>query len=251
MKRRNIFGLTTGLWLGAFVSVHAAEEPQVRVLLDISYAADAGDFALKTSPLLLDWYPRINAILYGPDHALPFNTLIVTFQHGQNYPAFATGNVIHISADALNNRQDSYEGMVVHELTHVVQHYPNGQADAGWLIEGIADYVRHKTYERDIKPTMNINAQGHAYGYTRKEPYFHSLETQAVDLTQKGYLQSYTVASSFLFWLETRRDKQIVHRLNQALSEGQYTPDLFSKFCGQRLDDLWSGFVAESEAAKH
>jgi hypothetical protein len=250
MKRRNLLGLAAAICLASFVAARAEPDP-VHVLLDVSYAPDAGDFALKTSPLVLEWYGRINAILYAPDHPLPFNILVVAFQHGQTYPAFTSGNVIHISADVLRNRTDSYEGMVVHELTHVVQHYPSGQADAGWVTEGIADYVRHKAYEQDIEPAMTIDARGRAMGYTDKEPYFRSLELRGVDLTQKGYLQSYTVASSFLFWLETQKDKQIVHELNQALSAGQYSPALFAKFCGHPLDDLWAGFLADSEATRH
>jgi hypothetical protein len=249
MRRRNRLGFATAICLTIFGAAQAAEP--VRVLLDVSYAPDAGDFALRTSPLILDWYPRINTILYGPDHPLPFNVLVVAFQHGLTYPAFTSGNVIHVSAEVLRNRQDSYEGMVVHELTHVVQHYFSGQADAGWVIEGIADYIRHEAYEQDIKATMSIDAQGHAAGYTDKEPYFHSLELHGTDLKQKGYLQSYTVAASFLFWVETHKDKQIVHELNQALSQGQYTPALFVTFCGQPLDDLWAEYVTESEAVKH
>jgi hypothetical protein len=225
----------------------AADQP-VRVLLDVSYAPDAGDFALKTSPLVLEWYSRINDILYGPDHPLPFNAVIVSFQHGLNYPAFTAGNVIHVSADVLRNRKDSYEGMVVHELTHVVQHYSSPAPDARWVVEGIADYVRHQAYEKDIKPTMHLDAQAHAHGYGDNEPFFYSLQTTGADLHDKGYLKSYTVASSFLFWLETRKDKGIVRHLNQALAQGQYSPDLFRQFCGQPLDDLWAAYVKDSEA---
>jgi hypothetical protein len=250
MGRRRIFAVVALFWgLAVLCPAHAADQSP-RVLLDISYAPDAGDFALRTSPLLLEWYPRINEMLFGPGHPLPYNIVIASFQHGLDHPAFTTGNVIHISADVLRNRHDSYEGMIVHELTHVVQHYPNGQADSGWVVEGIADYVRHEAYEKDIKPAMNIDANGHAYGYDDKQPYFHSLEIHGTDLTAKGYLQSYTVAASFLFWLEVHKDKQIVRQLNQALSEGKYTPDLFTQFCGESLDALWAGFVKDSEAAR-
>jgi hypothetical protein len=251
MRKPCLPGLATALWLAILAPALGADGPQqVHVLLDVSYAPDAGDFALKTSPLLLEWYPRINDMLYGPDHPLPFAVVIVSFQHQLERPAYTGGNVIHISADGLRNRPDSFEGMVIHELTHVVQHYPAGQAGAGWVIEGIADYIRHEAYEQDIKPTMNIDARGHAYGYADREPFFRSLEKSGFDLTHKGYLQAYTVASSFLFWLETRKDKQIIRHLNLALSEGKYTPDLFVQFCGRPLDDLWAEFVADSEARK-
>ncbi len=54
-----------------------------------------------------EWYPKINEILFGPSHPLPYSRIPIIFD------------------DA-----DSFEGMVIHELTHVVQAYPkNGE----WL----------------------------------------------------------------------------------------------------------------------
>ena len=226
---------------------HTEPGEPLRVLLDVSYAPDAGDFAIETSPLVLEWYPKINALLYGADHPLPFRVVIVSFQHALKYPAFTTSNVIHVSADTIRAMPDDYRGMVIHELAHVVQHYPQGQAEAGWVIEGIADYVRHEAFEKDIQPSLKLDAQGRLHGYADKEPLFHALENAAADLTEKGYLRSYTVASNFLFWLETEKDKQIIRHLNLALSQGMYTPDLFRQFCGEPLDTLWAEFVKESE----
>jgi hypothetical protein len=222
------------------------EEP-VRVLLDVTYAPDSGDFALKSSPLILEWYPKINDLLFGAGHPLPFRFVIVSFQHAQRFPGLTTNNIIHVSADTIKVMQDDYRGMLIHELSHVVQHYPAGQGEGLWLIEGIADYVRHEAFEKDIKPTLRMNAEGRLYGYDDKEPFFHGLENASVDLTEKGYLRAYTVASSFLYWLEVRKDKEIVRQLNLALSQGKYTPDLFEQFCGEPLDGLWADFVKESE----
>ncbi|HEX4506816.1 MAG TPA: basic secretory protein-like protein [Alphaproteobacteria bacterium] len=248
MKKRGIVAALIAL-AGIAASARAEPDEAVRVLLDVSYAPDAGDFALKTTPLILEWYPRINELLYGADHPLPFKLVIVSFQHAQRYPGLTANNVIHISADTIKVMQDDYRGMVIHELTHVVQHYPSGQAESLWVIEGIADYVRHEAFEKDIKPTLRLNAQGHLYGYSDTEPFFHGLENAGADLTDKGYRRSYTVASSFLYWLEVRKDKRIVQDLNLALSQGRYTPELFGQFCGEPLDALWAEFVKESEKA--
>jgi hypothetical protein len=246
MKKHGIFAAIIAL-AGIAMPARAEPEEALRVLLDVSYAPDAGDFALKTSPLILEWYPKINQLLFGADHPLPFRLVIVSFQHAQRFPAFTTNNIVHVSADTIKVMQDDYRGMVIHEVTHVVQHYPAGQADAGWVIEGIADYVRHEAFEKDIQPTLRLNAQGRLYGYGDKEPFFHSLENASADLTEKGYLRSYTVSSSFLYWLEVRKDKRIVQDLNLALSQGRYTPELFGQFCGEPLDALWGEFVKESE----
>ena len=47
----------------AGVSAHA--------LIDVSCADDFKDYALRTRAVMSEWYPKINDILYGPDHALP------------------------------------------------------------------------------------------------------------------------------------------------------------------------------------
>lgn len=39
--------------------------------------------------------------------------------------------------------------MLSHELCHVIQSYPNYKA--GWLVEGIADYVRFFQFEPETK----------------------------------------------------------------------------------------------------
>jgi hypothetical protein len=54
--------------------------------------------------------------------------------------------VITISGKWITEHPDDL-GMVIHELVHVVQGYPNSRHKAGWLVEGIADYIRWWRYE--------------------------------------------------------------------------------------------------------
>jgi hypothetical protein len=228
--------------------VVAQAQQQLHILLDISSAPDAGDYALKSSPLVMEWYPKINAILYGTDRPLPFNTVVVAFEPGMKVASVTSGNVIHVNSARIKVMPDDFRGMIIHELTHVVQQYPPGQNDTGWLTEGIADYIRHKYFENDIQPTLHLNNSGKLYGYRRTEPFFYGLQEAGTSLNEKGYLKSYQVTASFLFWLENHKDKQIVQDLNKKLSQGQYSPELFQQFCGQPLDDLWAAFVTDSIA---
>src|ERR1700744_2843081 len=116
MKKRRVFAVLLAL-AGFAMPARAEPREAARVLLDVSYAPDAGDFALKTSPLILEWYPRINDLLYGANHPLAVRLVLVSFPHAQRFPAVTTGNVIHISADTIRVRQDDYRGMLIHELT--------------------------------------------------------------------------------------------------------------------------------------
>ncbi|GAA0166745.1 hypothetical protein LIER_21831 [Lithospermum erythrorhizon] len=59
--------------------------------------------------------------------------------------AYAINNEIHFSARYINgysgDLKKEFSGVVYHEMTHIWQWNGNGEAP-GWLIEGIADYVR-------------------------------------------------------------------------------------------------------------
>ncbi|MDR3528644.1 MAG: basic secretory protein-like protein [Rhizomicrobium sp.] len=247
--RRVLISLAAAM-LSFGVPATAAAAAPPHVLLDITYAPEAGDYALKLSPVVLEWYSKINAELYGDDHPLPYEAVVLSFVPSLDYPAATSRNVIRISAAYLPKMRDDYRAMIIHELTHVVQNYPAGQ-HAGWLVEGIADYVRHKYFEKDIELTLHMNSSGRLTGYTDSAPYNHSLEANGADLTDKGYLKAYTITSTFLYWLEVRKNKDIVRTLNLALSQGHYAPDIFQTACGKPLDDLWAEFVTESETRKH
>src|SRR5579862_8147473 len=186
MKRFHVWALAAALMALPPAPAQSATPPDIHILLDVSHAPDAGEFALKTSPLLMEWYPKIDDILFGADHPLPFNFVVVIFEPHMPVPAETTGNVIHVSADYIKAMPDDFRAMIIHELTHVVQHYPNGVPDSGWLTEGIADYVRHKYFEKDIQPTLHMTAQGQLTGYTNAEPYFKGLQDSGVSLEQKG-----------------------------------------------------------------
>jgi hypothetical protein len=251
MKRRFILFLWAFIGLWTIQPAHLrAEQQSLHVLLDVTNAPDAGEYALKTNTLLLEWYPRINALLYDPNHPLPYAEIRAVFEPVlavKQAPALARGNEIHVNSEYIKHMPDDFRAMVIHELTHVVQHYQFMRPDMGWVVEGIADYVRHKYYEKDIEQTLHLDSNGFLVGYGPSAPYFNGLQQSGVNLTDQGYLRSYTVASTFLFWLETHKDLQIVQHLNGEISQGRYSPDLFYRFCGKSLDDLWAEFVKQSK----
>jgi hypothetical protein len=133
---------------------------------------------------------------------------------------------------------DDYHAMLIHELTHINQHYPERTA-AGWLVEGIADYVRHKYYEKDIEPRLHLDNNGNLQGF--------ELDRDKHQFASQGYLDGYTVTGAFLYWLEVNKDKDIVQVLNRALHEGRYAPALFQECCGTSLDGLWKEFLVQSK----
>jgi hypothetical protein len=109
-------------------------------------------------------------------------------------------------------------GAMVHETVHVVQAYRYGRGgnrNPGWLVEGIADYVRFFKYE-----------PGKA-GPVRAD---------------KHYDGSYRVTATFLNYVSEKYDKELVRKLNAAMRQGKYSDDLFKDATGktlQELDDEW------------
>lgn len=199
--------------------------------------------------LIAEWYPRINALLFDPDHPLPRPAPHASLDAkplDAGVPAYAEGASIHLWRDYVARQdQADFEGMVIHELTHINQNARN-IGEHGWVVEGVADYVRHKYFARDIAPTLQLKSNGRLRGYAPSEIYLHALQEKGVDLTRQGYQRRYTVASTFLYWLEVRKDQNIVHEISVALEQGNFTPALFEQACGKPLDALWAEFVQES-----
>ena len=209
--------------LAAPAGVPAAEESApVRVTVDTSEVPDLAPWGAKARALVEEWHPKIAGILKSDGFTPPSRVRLV-FKKNMKGVAGTSGDTIAIAADWVRRHPDDL-GMVVHELTHVVQAYP--KSDAGWLVEGIADYVRFFHYEpgTDLGP----------------------LEAKA------RYRDGYRTASRFLAWVERTHDKALVRKLNAALRTSRYDPRLFKDYTGKDLDALWADFVASSkkEAAR-
>ena len=91
-------------------------------------------------------------------------------------------------------------GAMIHETAHVVQRY-RGRNNPGWLVEGVADYVRFFKFEPGKIGPINPD--------------------------QARYNSSYRVTAAFLAYLTEKYDKEIVLKLNKAMREGRYKEALF------------------------
>lgn len=222
-----------------------SEPPQIQV-----YAAQPAGRPATAKKLMLDWYPRINTLLYGPGHPLPHAQLAIRVKAKLKYagvPAYAEGGTIYLWADYIARQDEAdFEGMVIHELTHINQAAQN-VGENGWVAEGVADYVRHKYFARDIETTLRLAPDGRLQGYLPQSGYLYDLQQEKADLGHQGYQRSYTVASTFLYWLESRKDSHIVQEISTAFEQGNFTPALFALNCGKPLDALWDEFVIESK----
>ena len=205
---------------------HAAAA-RFRVQVEYSKAPQCETFAAKSKALIEELYPKINEILFAADHPLETDsiTLVCEPMKGKAYTDIQK-NRIHVSAAFVTTNPGDY-GMVVHELTHIVQHYAKLKSDQVWLQEGIADYIRHRYYDGDID------------GLWLK-----------VDPDRDTYRKGYIVTAAFLAWIEKRDHPTMLKDLNRGCAEGHCTADLFVMCCGRDVDVLWSDFVNDLRQAR-
>jgi hypothetical protein len=193
------------------------EKPKaVEVTVDDTETPALKEWAAKAKALVEKWHPLIAGLLKS-DGFTPPDKIKLVFKKEMRGIAYTTGQTITISARWVKAHPEDW-GMVVHELTHVIQDYRRAGRNTGWLVEGIADYVRFFHYEPG--PSIGrFNPRG------------------------ASYRDGYRTTARFLAWVEKAHDKDIVRKLNQALREGQYKDELFKDYTGQTLDELWAKFL--------
>jgi hypothetical protein len=193
------------------------------VVVEYAKAPQCQAFAEKSKAVIEEWYPRINETLFGPDHPLPADSVTLVCEPAKfiAYSDIRPKNRIHISAGFVQKNPEEY-GMVVHELTHIVQQYAKLKREEVWLQEGIADYVRHEYFEKDID------------GLAAR-----------VDPDRDGYRMGYTKTAAFLAWLQKHKNPGVIRELNKGCAEGHCSVDLFLSCCGEDVDTLWKEFTEE------
>ncbi len=179
--------------------------------------APAG-FIAKCEPTLKAWYPRIRHIL-GVDYD---TTAKVTLRF-KDMPgvAHASGNVIEASSTYFKGHPDDV-GALVHELVHVIQAYPQGSP--GWLVEGIADYVRYFYYEP-------------ARGHTFKPSPLHSYRT------------GYDPAAALLAKVQIGKTTNLIAELNRRGHAGKLTEQAFAEVIGITPEQAWQQVLGTKPAA--
>lgn len=215
------------VWLGTSpapgqVATETKAEPgRVKVTVDTSEVPEVGPWAEEARGLVETWYPKIAELLKSDGFTPPRDVTLV-FKKDMKGVANTSGSRITIAADWIKRHPED-KGMVIHELTHVIQSYRRG--GEGWLVEGIADYVRFFKYEPQTRVTIR-NPQ------------------------KASYRDSYRTAGKFLDWAQRTYDTLLVSRLNQALRKGEYTPERFRDATSRSLDDLWAEFIEDYRKAE-
>ncbi len=186
--------------------------------IDVTDAPEVKPWAEEVRKLAAEWFVNIAQIL-DTDNYKPPKTVTLTFKKGIDPPAYADGKGITIKVEWIKAHPEDF-GIVIHEMTHIIQSYNRTPRDTGWLVEGIADYVRWWRYEPET-PRPHI------------------------DKEKGSYRDAYRTTAAFLAWAVGKYDRQLVRKLDGGLRHGNYTADIWEKSTGKKLDDLWAEFIAQ------
>lgn len=211
----------------------AAQTPgtsEYEIDIDYSETPELKDWVeTKLRPTLEQWYPIIIADLPSNGFTPPRRFTVKLQANGRGVAA-TSGTHVTVSAVWIKQQMDRPKseavGSVVHELVHVAQQYGRARGRnrvPGWLTEGIADYIRWWKFEpaENRRPVRRVKRDG----------------------TPASYKDSYQTTAAFLEYVTKNYDHELVVKMNSAGREGTYSPELWDKYTGKPVDELWAEFV--------
>jgi len=209
-------------------------EGPYRISIDTTDSPDLTEWAKnEVAPMARVWYPKIVKMLPSEGFEPPTRVSIV-FSQSMNGVAATGGNKIRCAARWFrSNLQGEGKGAIFHELVHVVQQYgqarrsrPDAPRAPGWLVEGMADYLR----------------------WFQFEPQSHGAEITKRNFERARYDGSYRVTANFLDWVARKYAADIALQLNAAIREGRYGEEVWTKATGKtpaQLGQQWKDELAK------
>lgn len=192
----------------------AVPDKSFEYTIDTSQAPELKEWADKLRPEIEKWYPRIVQYLPSEGYTAP-KKFTITFKKMTGV-AYTAGTDVVCAAQWFTAHTDD-QGAVIHELVHVVQQY-RYRSNPGWLVEGVADYIRWFKYEPPTKPPRPNPARAH-------------------------YNDSYRTTAAFLEFVATQYDHEIAVHMNGAMREGHYKAELWTEYTGKTPEELWAEYV--------
>src|SRR6185436_1626809 len=95
------------------------------VVVDVSDFPESQAWGDAAKAIVETWFPTVCSLLATEEYKAPKEIKLV-IKKTANSPAYASGSTITINGKWITDHPDDL-GMVVHELTHVIQMYPRNQ----------------------------------------------------------------------------------------------------------------------------
>ena len=172
------------------------------------------------------WAGNVVALLDGKDATWTNGVVELVLETGEGgnvAPAWACGGKIFLNMKWATSCPQEAAGACVHEFAHVVQDYGprDGRAipyanTPGWLVEGIADWVRWFNYEGKAGAKR-------ANGNAMRNP---------------KYDGAYNLTASFLDYVARKYKRDVIVKLNKTCREGKYDEGVWKTLTGKDLGTL-------------
>lgn len=181
----------------------------VEIVPDATDAPELKEWLADVAKVCEKQFPMICDVL-GVDGFTPPTRITMTLKKDEKGVAYASGSRIVGGVMYFTDHKDDV-GAFVHETAHCVQLY-KGRNNPGWLVEGIADYVRF-------------------YNYEAKKPAKLAPEKAKYD-------GSYRTTAAFLDYVVETYDKEAVRKLNDTMRKGKYADSVWKDITGKSVEDL-------------
>jgi len=195
----------------------------VEIIVDVADAPEMKAWAEKVARICERAYPMINEELPSAGFKPP-QLVRMSLKSSYKGVAMASRGNITGSVKYFKGHPDDV-GAMVHETVHVVQRYRT-RNNPGWLVEGIADYIRFFKYEPGKLGRINPD--------------------------RARYDGSYRVSAAFLAHVTEKYDRGLVRKLNKAMREGEYDEAIWKALTKKTVQELgaeWRASLRRGPAA--
>jgi len=160
-------------------------------------------------PHLQTWYPKIAHALAYPDYT-PLSNIELYMDPAYDGVAYVGGGApagrITVGSAWLSENKEDGQGMFLHEATHIVQSYPGSPDTPGFMVEGIADWIRDRmTLERWQIPGPNATLS-----------------------------MGYSEGGGMLQWAQQKYDAGLIRKVNLKMHSATYNESYFKSLTGGR-----------------
>jgi hypothetical protein len=221
--------------------------------VDVRDAPEAQALAERARQIGDDLYPQIFALLSDGKSELPRQFDIVIREHlgrpgadGESDALWglACRETVFLNAGWLCEHPEALDHVMIHEMAHVAQNYPNFAYRHVW--QWCAHYLAFTAAHpfRSYPPAEPIYwTEGIAdYVFARMAGHTNVSNCPQCDERFPHYKTGYACAASFLLYIDAAYGSNITCQLNAALRRGTFSDRFFAAATGKPLDELWDDF---------
>lgn len=201
--------------------------------MDATKVPEKAEWAEKElKPALEAYVPKVVELLDGKGATWMRGEVVLTLDPKYKGAAETCGRRIKLGMKFAAEFPDEVKGACVHEFVHVVQDYRDAgdgwRAPPGWLVEGIADWVRWCNYEGEA-------GRKGVYEMAKEKP---------------KHNDSYRITAAFLDYIVRKYDRDLVAKLNKVCRQGKYGEHVWKELTGKSRRQLaaeWKTFLSASD----